>query len=284
MRRSSVITGALLLIAVLGALDLFVWFADFWLPVESRSALTIQERVESAGALFSALAFAAVLYTVWLQQQELELQRLELAHTREELRGQKDQLVLQNMTLARQSFEGTFFRMVAMHNDIVTNQRLRVSEGGPELESRQGLAAAAQEVISRLTSVNVTRVDGTVDVSALFDVYRSVCHTRTCDLTHYFRNLYHLLRFVDDSEFSEEDKRKYAQVVRAQLTEAENILILFNGLRKTGASRFKWLIERYRLLNELPDHAVLFDAKRTYQPSAFGSAQVNESSSTRVAT
>lgn len=210
MRRSSVIAGALLLVAVLGALDLFVWFADFWLPVESRSSLTIQERVESAGALFSALAFAAVLYTVWLQQQELELQRQELAHTREELRG--------------------------------------------------------------------------LDMSALFDVYRSVCHSRTCDLTHYFRNLDHLLRFVDDSEFPDEDKRKYAHVVRAQLTEAENILILFNGLRKVGASRFKLLIERYRLLNELPDYAVLFHAKRAYQPSTFGSSQINESSSTRVAT
>ena len=284
MRRSSVIAGAVLLIAVLGALDLFVWFADLWLPIESRSSLTIQERVESAGALFSALAFAAVLYTVWLQQQELELQRQELAHTREELRGQKDQLVLQNTTLARQSFEGTFFHMVAMHNDIVTSQRLRVTDGGPELEGRQGLAAAAQEVIGRLTSVNVTRADGTVDLSALFDVYRSVCHTRTCDLTHYFRNLYHLLRFVDDSEFPDEDKRRYAQVVRAQLTEAENVLILFNGLRKAGASHFKRLIERYRLLNELPDYAVLFAAKRAYQPSAFGSSQINESSSTRVAT
>lgn len=284
MRRSSVIAGALLLIAVLGALDLFVWFADLWLPVESRSSLTIQERVESAGALFSALAFAAVLYTVWLQQQELELQRQELAHTREELRGQKDQLVLQNTTLARQSFEGTFFRMVALHNDIVTSQRLRVSDEGPELEGRQGLAAAAQEVVNRLNSVNVTRADGSIDVSALYDVYRNVCHTRTCDLTHYFRNQYHLLRFVDDSVFPDEEKRRYAQVVRAQLSGAENILILFNGLRKSGASRFKRLIERYRLLNELPDHAVLFDAKRSYQPSAFGSAQINESSSTRVAT
>ena len=84
MKRSSALVGALLLIAVLGALDLFVWFADFWLPVESRAALTIQDRVGSAGALFSALAFAAVLYAVWLQQQELELQRQELAETRED--------------------------------------------------------------------------------------------------------------------------------------------------------------------------------------------------------
>jgi hypothetical protein len=259
-----------LLIVVLGALDVFVWFAELWLPVQTRNALTIQERVESASALFSALAFAAVLYTVWLQKQELELQRQELAETREELRGQREQLVLQNTTLARQSFEGTFFHMVTLHNDIVTSQRLRLWDGGPELEGRQGLAAAAQEVITRLSSVNARAADGTVDVGVLYDVYKHVCHTRTCDLTHYFRNLYHLLRFVDDSVFAEEDKRRYAQVVRAQLTGAENILILFNGLRKTGASRFKQLIERYRMLNELPDYAVLIDAKRAYQSNAFG--------------
>jgi hypothetical protein len=277
VKRSSALIGALLLIAVLGALDVFVWFADFWLPVESRTALTIQDRVGSAAALFSALAFAAVLYTVWLQKQELELQRQELAETREELRGQKEQLILQNATLARQSFEGTFFHMVTLHNDIVTSQRLRLSEDGPELEGRQGLAAAAQELVTRLAYVNVTGPDGTVDVARLYDVYRNVCHTRTCDLTHYFRNLYHLLRFVDDSVFEEPEKRRYAQVVRAQLSAAENVLILFNGLRKTGASRFKRLIERYRLLNELPDYDVLIDAKSMYEPSAFGSSRVDGS-------
>lgn len=284
MKRSSALVGVLLLIAVLGALDVFVWFADLWLPVESRTTLTIQDRVGSAAALFSALAFAAVLYTVWLQQQELELQRQELAETREELRGQKEQLILQNRTLARQSFEGTFFHMVTLHNDIVTSQRLRLSEDGPELEGRQGLAAAAQELVTRLTYANVTGPDGTIDVALLYDVYGNVCHTRTCDLTHYFRNLYHLLRFVDDSVFDEEEKRRYAQVVRAQLTAGENVLILFNGLRKTGASRFKRLIERYRLLNELPDYDVLMDAKSMYEPSAFGSSRVDGFSVKRAAT
>ena len=47
-----------------------------------------------ANALFSALAFAALVYTMWLQKDELELQRQELQATRQELerstKAQKD--------------------------------------------------------------------------------------------------------------------------------------------------------------------------------------------------
>jgi hypothetical protein len=43
--------GVLLFVAVLGVLDLILWFAKLWLPVQSRSALTIQERVEEAAGL-----------------------------------------------------------------------------------------------------------------------------------------------------------------------------------------------------------------------------------------
>ena len=69
---------------------------------------------DSAGAtngLFSALAFAGVIYAIFLQKDELSLQRQELKNTRKEIAGQKREFQMQNKTLKHQRFENTFFQM-----------------------------------------------------------------------------------------------------------------------------------------------------------------------------
>ena len=67
-------------------------------------------------ALFSGLAFAALIYTMYLQ-------RIELNATRRELRGQKEQFEIQNKILKQQCFEDSFFRMMGalsrVHDDVV---------------------------------------------------------------------------------------------------------------------------------------------------------------------
>lgn len=73
----------------------------------------------AAGALFSAFAFAGLIYTIMLQRMDLQLQLKELQQTRDELRGQKEQLEAQNTTLRRQSFETRFFEWIKLHHEIV---------------------------------------------------------------------------------------------------------------------------------------------------------------------
>lgn len=72
-------------------------------------------------ALFSALAFAGVIFAIILQKKELQLQREELKQTREELEGQKHEFEQQNETLKRQRFENTFFNMLSLQQEIVNN-------------------------------------------------------------------------------------------------------------------------------------------------------------------
>lgn len=273
--RRSIIGFGVLIGAIIAALWISVWFAHLWLPVNTHSDATVQDRIESASALFSALAFATVLYAVWLQRQELALQRKELALTRNELKGQRKQLAAQNTTLRRQAFEGTFFHLVRLHNEIVTSQLILLPGSSRSVNGRQGLAHASQEVLRRASEIPDGLDDRTAR-EALYGIYREVCHTNTCDLTHYFRNLYHLLRFVDRSDWTAEKKFEYVQIVRAQLTEAEAVLILFNGLRKGGESRFKPLIEMYRLLNILPvsESTVVGRVARFYDLKAFGERSV----------
>jgi hypothetical protein len=63
---------------------------------------------DALNALFSGLAFAALIYTVHLQREELRLQREELVLTRKELEGQKLQLQAQNDLMRSDGFESSF--------------------------------------------------------------------------------------------------------------------------------------------------------------------------------
>ena len=79
-------------------------------------------------ALFSGLAFAGILIALYMQKHELELQREELSATREELKlqriameGQKKQLEIQNKTSEKQRFENTFFQLLDLHHEIISN-------------------------------------------------------------------------------------------------------------------------------------------------------------------
>ena len=67
-------------------------------------------------ALFTGLAFAILIWTLHVQQEELALQR-------EELRGQKEQLQKQN-------FESSFFQLLGQHNENVKSMVIRRGQEG----------------------------------------------------------------------------------------------------------------------------------------------------------
>ncbi len=71
-------------------------------------------------------------------------------------------------------------------------------------------------------------------------------------LGHYFRNLYHIVKYIDDDKSLKtfDLKYKYAKILRAQLSAPEINLIALNGLTYYGEG-FKPLIDKYRLLKNM---------------------------------
>jgi hypothetical protein len=72
----------------------------------------------AVNALFSGLAFAAIVFTLYLQRGVLELQRQNLQHAQEQSKKQAQQLEAQRQLVSKQNFENTFFRML----DILDRQ------------------------------------------------------------------------------------------------------------------------------------------------------------------
>ena len=244
--------------AVATAIAILIWLC---LPaILTGSYDTISEKgaygdtYGTVNALFTALAFVGVITTILLQKKELTLQRQELKLTREELAGQKKQLQIQSDTFKQQRFENTFFELLRVHIDIVS--ALSSSDGMGRNESRGRECLAHQKKILRTEYMNFNNIDVAFEV--LYENYPP-------HLGHYFRQLYHIVNFVDKSEI--EEKQRYADFVQAQLNNDELILLAYNGLSKHGEN-FKPLIEEYGLLENLTwgtlfaeDHASMYCAK-----------------------
>lgn len=102
---------------------------------------------------------------------------------------------------------------------------------------------------------------------------------RQHELGHYFRNLYHIIKYVDkaealkgeDADIEYKNRRRYTSLVRAQLSVFELCLIFYNGLGSEG-KEFKQLIEKYGLLENLHDRKnILLNAthEKFYDKTAF---------------
>ena len=156
----------------------------------------------AVNALFTGLAFAILIFTVWLQRHELSLQR---------------------------------------------NKRLR-KIFGPHI-----MYDASDD--DSLTTACTTYLE-------FYDAHQE-------EIGHYFRHLYHIIKFVKTSDI--DDKRRYTDFVRAQLSSFELALLFYNGLSAHGREKFKPLIEEFALFKNLPSKILLKRTHREfYEGGAYG--------------
>ncbi len=224
----------------------------------------------AVNALFSGLAFAGVIYAVILQSKELQLQRDELEQTREVLIDQKRQLEEQNITMQQQRFETTFFQMLSLHNEIV--ESLEHSVSSKKILHGRICFSRWQKILVNWTSTR--RNKGLSDQEAICGTYNEFYKKYQHLIGHYFRNLYTIIKIVDRS--SVENKRDYTNIVRAQLSSSELVLLFYNCISPWGM-KFKPLVEKYALLKTLPEGSLADERDRSmYAPSAFGEKENND--------
>jgi hypothetical protein len=207
----------------------------------------------AVNALFSGMAFGTLIYTAWLQKEELALQRRELTLTREELKGQKKAIELQTETFELQRFESTFFSLMAAQRSIVEAMEIRDHTGvWSSVDCFKDLYIRLQEVHSR-DGIHA-QGQGNVLVGVR-GVYESVYNQFEFSLGHYFRHLYHIIKFINESNV--QNKKRYASLVRAQLSSYEHVLLFYNGLGIRGSDKFKPLVEKFSLLENMPLNLLL---------------------------
>lgn len=223
---------------------------------------TFGDKFGAINALFSGLAFAGLIVTLLYQKEELKLQREELAQTREELKGQREEFEEQNKTMKRQRFENTFFNMLSLQQEIVANLTYDEVEcvidfGNPLNRDVKHTLYNGRSIFREMYLNLKVSIPGNHSYMGIkraieandYGIYSYISSTTRFD--HYFRHLYRIYKYVDSTELIEDNERyDYACIVRSQLSDYELVMLFYSGLT-AGRDKFKPLIEKYSVLNNL---------------------------------
>ena len=205
--------------------------------------------------LLTFVSFLAVVATLRMQKDQLEMQKKEIQNSIVEMQETRKEMQEQSKTLSIQRFESTFFNMVNLHNEIVKtlSEKNHFAEETGELYfvGRQIFPSAFNEFRyihnELLTSGNLT---GATEIERIQQVYHQFFENRESQLGHYFRNLYRILKFIDEAPLMDGEKRTYVGIIKAQLSSYELALLLYNGLSNQG-NKFLPLMQKYNLLDNL---------------------------------
>ncbi len=148
---------------------------------------------------------------------------------------------------ATQSFESILFELLKFHKENLLNIQVIYSE--EKISGSESLEWYEKEIRWNFNNeVDPIFNEAEKMASAVDSIYLN--QSNFCHLGHYFRNLYHIFKHIDDSKcITKTEKSKYAKLIRAQLSSIEADALFFNGLSTKGQA-FKLYVERYALLQE----------------------------------
>ncbi len=164
---------------------------------------------------------------------------------RMELRSQREDLELLNTSVERERIERTFFELIKVHHRIVEGVTFK-NANNEELSGRR----CFQDIYSQLKEATLLSDHPRPESdTAILPDEEFVEAKFSAYLDHYFRNLFHIVAYVDQS--SHQDKKALLKVLRAQLSGSELLLLFYNGLSKYGRDKFYPLIVQYAFLEHL---------------------------------
>ncbi|WP_193726668.1 putative phage abortive infection protein [Paenibacillus guangzhouensis] len=194
------------------------------------------------------------------------VQRQQLLNSQKEVHEQK-------YTLGRQRFDSVFFNMVQLHNEIVKSMEYTELKYNPlnytDFHNKIPVHKSGKERLIELVNDSGI-VSNIATKQELMDKFEKLYNKNDDLLGHYFRNLYNLIKIIDESEdiirynadtgeldmdMTDRERKRYIRIIRAQLSFSELILIFFNSLTENGRE-FKELIEKHKLLNNLKTEKV----------------------------
>jgi hypothetical protein len=208
--------------------------------------------ISSITAPFLSLSVFILLFFTYKSQKE------ELNETREIMKRQAS-------TMDKQQFETTFFNMLNLHQQLVNYTEPAFGTSPAKLiHGRDCFARFYQALI---TCFHAKVRDNQDQMGLHSSAYMDIYNRHQSSLGHYFRYLYHLVKFIDRSDVN--DKKQYTSLIRATLSSNELLLVFYNGLNEHGL-KFKPLIERYQLLKNMPfDKLLDVNHKLLYTESAY---------------
>ncbi|MBV4435379.1 hypothetical protein GTH52_06905 [Clostridium tyrobutyricum] len=179
-----------------------------------------------------------------------------LIYALKQLEITKEESQEQNKNVNIQRFENTLFNLLSFNNDIINSIIYNDKKGREYFE----IAYNQLKAFYKENKKNYTHIkDYIQELNSIRNVYEKFYKLNQRYIGHYFRNLYHIIKFIDRNNIiNQNDKEYYASLVRAQLSTYEMLLIFYNSMNKYSEGKFLLLIRKYDLLQQL-DETLLLD-------------------------
>ncbi|VXA85060.1 conserved hypothetical protein [Aeromonas veronii] len=241
---------------------LFAWyFYPFWSYIykdvffntENAEMGVFGDSFGALNTLFSGLAFSGIIVSIFLQSQqlklnreeiklnreEIKLNREELEQTRKEIEEQGEQFKLQTKAMQKQVFESSFFSMMNLHNTISSSLR-----NEKEFE----------KLFMFFVNTASDTFPGRESISGhLIKIYDKFMAKEYSSIGHYFRYIYQIMKFIDESDLADSERIIYMNILRAQLSNYELILLFVNCQCYKRSDKFKRLVESYSFFEHIYD-------------------------------
>jgi len=204
------------------------------------------------GPIFTLAGLVIISGTFYLQTQEFKHMILEQRLAREEFS-------LQNQNLSLQRFENTFFQLLSAHSKIIDmttlysglNKNDWPGDRGKPYVGRDCFKFVMDEIARNSNPVDAEQ-DLNVKSSMIDSAYQVAYMKSQTVLSHYFNNMFHLLKYVDSSTFINEDqKRFYVDSLKTQLSPYELICTFHEILYNKQNDETKAMAHKYDFLEIL---------------------------------
>lgn len=258
------------------------------------------DKFGAIGALFTGLAFWGALWQLDLQRRELKSQQMEIEGQRKSVDLQRfESSFFQILEIQTRVIDHLEFKEWKSHDALVYFLSLIESESPDLLAFRCLNYFEAKQIDELRQSVDLDDDNQYVglaksDISTLkealkrditiIDRYKSddlklhreivsfayIRATQKTDnsISHYFRNIYHLIKFLDESEgISDQQRNRYTGILRSQLSNTELACIFYNCIVSTndaskagfefGYPKLTQLVNKYNLVHNIMANSIL---------------------------
>ena len=191
--------------------------------INSEWGVSLEKSSQFGDFIGGCVGTLFALVGVFLLFETLKLQRIELKESR--------------YIFKLQQFDSLFFNSLNLYNTILTS----ISDNTGNNKGRKFFENEMNHILA----------DPNIDSSGKTKArYLQFYSTYEPQVAHYFRTIYQIFNQIAHSSINEEDRVKYAKIIRAQLSLGELFFLYYNG-RTVYGTKFRKYINDYNLLKHL---------------------------------
>jgi hypothetical protein len=270
------------------------------LEIATTAALRGQfgDQFGAVNALFSGFAFAGIIFTILLQRSDLVETRHAIAHERFDTTFFELLKFHMSITENVKTLGGTGKEAFVSFHEVLKGK-------DPEFYTYSSLSKLSRDdvrriidtkIVSReeyqnLTDADVNNIktslesgvralqnyldnDEAMHERKIKDAYIQAAENTIDDFAHYFRYLYNVIKFVDESkQIGFREKCSYSKFIRSQLSEAELIVLFYNSIGEIklpgreglelGYPKMSALLVKYDILQNMNPRSIIHPIHKT---------------------